>query len=201
MRIPLFLAAATAALGMAATANAAAMLFQFDEAGSSITITDQGSGWCLGCHVTPSLDTPFPALTINEGDTQGFDFADFDLRGLGGVSGVDVSATLAFTTPTVGPASTTGTASYFTIFGFVSGGHLTWNPIAPITTSDGSVFRVAFQDLSGLDVNTVTDKAYITVDHIAAGVPEPASWALMIGGFGMVGAMLRRRRAAMAAAA
>jgi hypothetical protein len=26
------------------------------------------------------------------------------------------------------------------------------------------------------------------------GVPEPASWALMIGGFGMAGAMLRRRR-------
>ena len=30
-------------------------------------------------------------------------------------------------------------------------------------------------------------------------VPEPASWALMIGGFGMVGAKLRRRRAAAAA--
>jgi hypothetical protein len=31
-------------------------------------------------------------------------------------------------------------------------------------------------------------------------VPEPASWALMIGGFGMAGAMLRRRRASLAAA-
>ena len=29
-----------------------------------------------------------------------------------------------------------------------------------------------------------------------AGVPEPATWALMIGGFGMAGAALRRRRAA-----
>jgi hypothetical protein len=28
-----------------------------------------------------------------------------------------------------------------------------------------------------------------------AGVPEPASWALMIGGFGLAGAALRRRRA------
>ena len=26
-------------------------------------------------------------------------------------------------------------------------------------------------------------------------VPEPATWALMISGFGMAGAMLRRRRA------
>jgi len=30
-------------------------------------------------------------------------------------------------------------------------------------------------------------------------VPEPATWALMIGGFGMAGAMLRRRRRAVAA--
>lgn len=33
-----------------------------------------------------------------------------------------------------------------------------------------------------------------------AAVPEPASWALMIGGFGMVGASLRRRRASFTAA-
>jgi hypothetical protein len=33
--------------------------------------------------------------------------------------------------------------------------------------------------------------------HLAAngaGVPEPATWAMMIGGFGLAGAMLRRRR-------
>jgi hypothetical protein len=33
------------------------------------------------------------------------------------------------------------------------------------------------------------------------GVPEPASWALMITGFGMAGGMLRRRRTAVAAVA
>lgn len=34
------------------------------------------------------------------------------------------------------------------------------------------------------------------VDNLAVAVPEPATWALMIGGFGMAGGMLRRRRAA-----
>ncbi|TFU01516.1 PEP-CTERM sorting domain-containing protein [Polymorphobacter arshaanensis] len=32
-----------------------------------------------------------------------------------------------------------------------------------------------------------------------AAVPEPASWTLMIAGFGMVGASVRRRKAALAA--
>ncbi len=36
-------------------------------------------------------------------------------------------------------------------------------------------------------------------DDAAAGVPEPASWALMIGGFGLVGAAARRRRGVVAA--
>ena len=36
-------------------------------------------------------------------------------------------------------------------------------------------------------------------DTIAAGVPEPGSWAFMIGGFGFAGAALRRRQAIVAA--
>jgi hypothetical protein len=34
-------------------------------------------------------------------------------------------------------------------------------------------------------------------DPVTGAVPEPASWAMMIGGFGMVGATLRRRRTAV----
>ena len=33
-----------------------------------------------------------------------------------------------------------------------------------------------------------------------AAVPEPASWALMLGGFGMIGGVMRRRKVTFAAA-
>ena len=36
-------------------------------------------------------------------------------------------------------------------------------------------------------------------DAVSVGVPEPATWALMIGGFGMAGVMLRGRRTPVAA--
>jgi hypothetical protein len=34
---------------------------------------------------------------------------------------------------------------------------------------------------------------------MVGGVPEPSSWAMLIGGFGMTGAVLRRRKTAVAA--
>lgn len=37
----------------------------------------------------------------------------------------------------------------------------------------------------------------VTTSNIASAVPEPATWAMMIGGFAMMGGALRRRRRAM----
>jgi hypothetical protein len=64
-------------------------------------------------------------------------------------------------------------------FSFVGTGHDTIQLAATIG-GNGGVF---FDDIS-----------------ITAGVPEPATWALMIGGFGLVGASLRRRRTLVVAA-
>jgi hypothetical protein len=47
----------------------------------------------------------------------------------------------------------------------------------------------------------VTGTFSLAAATVPGGVPEPASWALMIGGFGMAGGMLRRRRTAVAATA
>ena len=42
----------------------------------------------------------------------------------------------------------------------------------------------------------VVDRVYLTATDTISAVPEPASWAMMLGGFGIMGAALRRRRSA-----
>jgi len=51
------------------------------------------------------------------------------------------------------------------------------------------------ETLSFLVHDGPTDSTDTIVDNVSAGIPEPASWALMIAGFGLAGAALRRRRA------
>jgi hypothetical protein len=58
--------------------------------------------------------------------------------------------------------------------------------------------QAAFDQLMGDKTFNLSDFFKIEVSsglEAAAGVPEPASWALMIAGFGLTGAMLRRRKA------
>ena len=74
-----------------------------------------------------------------------------------------------------------------------TGGNMIWQHSGFNFVAEGA--------LTTLHVKAVTgSNAGVFFDSFSAGVPEPASWALMIGGFGMAGAMLRRRRAALTAA-
>jgi hypothetical protein len=73
-----------------------------------------------------------------------------------------------------------------------------------VSTADGlpstvESIRLRFEDVLRISLvsNDPGQVGYnnIRFDEVAA-VPEPASWALMIGGFGMVGTAMRRRRQA-----
>lgn len=58
--------------------------------------------------------------------------------------------------------------------------------------------KLNFYGIDRLNVYNNHGGGNMTIDNINASfgaVPEPASWALMIGGFGLAGGMLRRRRA------
>ena len=65
---------------------------------------------------------------------------------------------------------------------------------SPVLSAGPHTLEVFFSDRqnvgSEFDLNLLSDDVVIT----APGVPEPASWALMIAGFGLAGAALRRRR-------
>lgn len=65
------------------------------------------------------------------------------------------------------------------------------------TLSKHQVFQ-GFSTSEGFILQIGQDGYYAGIDNLdfsaTAGVPEPASWALMIAGFGMTGASLRRRR-------
>ncbi|MBC7495944.1 MAG: PEP-CTERM sorting domain-containing protein [Sphingomonadaceae bacterium] len=65
--------------------------------------------------------------------------------------------------------------------------------IHTITSTGG--FRI--NDITNLNVSTAYEKLAFTSN---GAVPEPAAWALMIAGFGLVGASLRRRRTGYATA-
>ena len=64
-------------------------------------------------------------------------------------------------------------------------------------TNSGITGRVTY-DFGGTDIlNSVTfatSQAAFEIDEVAAAVPEPTTWAIMLLGFGMIGSALRRRR-------
>jgi PEP-CTERM motif len=63
------------------------------------------------------------------------------------------------------------------------------------STSDGGV-TIAAGVLNSLEVKgfTLGAGSFAGVATFTAAVPEPAAWALMVGGFGMIGWSMRRRR-------
>ena len=58
------------------------------------------------------------------------------------------------------------------------------------TVSSGGQFGLKPEDFSG----TAGDAYFRNISLSSGAVPEPAAWALMLGGFGMMGAAVRRRR-------
>jgi hypothetical protein len=112
-----------------------------------------------------------------------------------------ISVLFNFTAPSVFNGSVSGTT--VGIWGFYELGHVSWNGPVDLNFGNGGVLRVSLNDASfnkgdwfSLDEGEKYG-AKITGDFklISNAVPEPATWAMMITGFGLVGATIRRRRA------
>jgi hypothetical protein len=67
--------------------------------------------------------------------------------------------------------------------------------ISGLTIADGQSFAIRFSDFNAADADDglAIDDFSLAVALAPVAVPEPASWAMMIGGFALAGASVRRR--------
>ena len=80
----------------------------------------------------------------------------------------------------------------------------TWYQLTTTFTLDGSAsgfisLKNAQGALSGNDfgLDDISLSRQVSNTSVVGGVPEPASWAMMVGGFGLLGATMRRRKTAV----
>ena len=156
-------------------------------------------------------------INFDNGTAPGFsgDFTVFPRAGSSG-NAATVNGTPFLAVPSENSAS--GTATY-TAAGAITSFSFDWgtpdsyntltfrdgngNAIASYTGS-GPSFTGTYTFASGTNIRTVdfssTSKAF-EIDNVSvtAAVPEPATWALMLAGFGFVGFAARRRATAVSA--
>ena len=70
------------------------------------------------------------------------------------------------------------------------------NQILPTTNGVFSVVGSSGESFTSITLTSSQNS--FEIDNLATGAPEPAAWAMMITGFGLAGAMIRRRRAVVA---
>ncbi len=181
---------AGAALAMSGAADAAVTVI-FNQSGADVVATTSGSLNLTGLNYLATGSTTVGV----RGDGAAF--------GTGGnldIYGPIASGPFAFGTGYVIDASSfSGDAFYIYRLNNVVGvkaGYVSGSAISATTTFLGQTF-----DSMGLTVGNYVfgvgqDIVTIEIGTAAPAVPEPASWALMIGGFALAGVALRRRRIA-----
>ncbi len=171
--------------------------------------TAGGYGMSVTSKVVDLDGTPGPA-TITSKDAFSFAAGDlvtltFDLSGSQRGNGInDFSALVLFTSATsysgllvnngsaiVGPTS--GSASSLIMTSTVAANDPFVSRSFSFTALDAGSLKIAFGTTSHDNVGPLLDNVVLDI----APVPEPASWALMIGGFALAGASMRRRKVAL----
>ena len=213
MRKFLIAASGTAlALGGATTASAAVIQYQVSGTGSG---TLGGNAFDGAFTITSTGDTGSQQQCIDGGMPIAGCFLvtnnslELNIAGLGlfnltgpSISFVNNSANLFGFSELVGPPpGTVNTFAFVNITGDPSP-FSTWDGVSDLAAFDtnlllNNIFTPSVQTDGGELVFTAPPlpaRARFSASIVAAPVPEPATWAMMITGFGMAGASLRRRK-------
>jgi hypothetical protein len=154
-----------------------------------------------GAHQSGTVIVPGDALILHPGNAANQDSAVLFTTPTAGVYSIDFSSFVADNNPSgvnitffaLGLGGTTLTT--------LDAAHPTfsWSTTSPVLAA-GTQFGFAV-NYDGVYYNDSTGINFTVHGPDASGaVPEPASWAMMVGGFGLVGGAMRRRSGKLAAA-
>ena len=186
-RTALAMAAVTAL--MSGTAHAA-ITFTIQEVGSGVTIAGTGSFITAGLKKETVVDGDAGIRStevgfINIGNTAG----EAVYYGLTGPAGFGDG-------PFVAPSSSSGTGVGFSagIYLLLDSNYVSGSAISSFSRYDNESLRSLGLTAGEYTYSLNGDTVSVTVLPAAPGIPEPATWAMMLGGFGAIGLGMRRRQ-------
>ena len=115
-----FLCAVTLVFGMAGVASAIPIEFDINDAGSSVTLSNE---YNFGADLSVDLANldAIGNFTLNDGMSNTFDFFDITIEsGFIGYASADITATLAFSLPEILDVTGIGSGWGITLFGSIS---------------------------------------------------------------------------------